>query len=307
MLDQEDLKKINSLYSNFRSDIVAAELVDNGFDENKILLARNDGSTRETDKEIVSINLKQDNKGIDSDLLVINTNRPGIYDSLPEALFHSSIGLGNNSKERIIEFIRKQHKEELFIRKFFSLYEVEIDRVRINISRSEFEYDRPSKHRSFVSVFERMWGIIKQMDSQTAILFIQIIPYIAEIRNRYDKISQAISMIMGYDISLKIQIRKVVIDTKLPRLGIMKLGINSVLKGEACERYALIKIDTPQNAIKDLLPQRSKRKIVESLLEVFLPANISYEIVINPKKEAYTSRLGEKYTPCILGVNAKLM
>ena len=307
MMFEKDIQNINTLHSNFRSDVIAAVLADNGFDEDNILLLRNEGTAAETDKEILSVDLKRDYEGNSNDMLVIKTNRSGIYDNLPETLFHLGIGLKNYNKENVIETIRKQHKEEVLIRKFFSLYEAEIDRTRINISRTELEYDRPGKHRSLVEVFGRFWPVIKQMDSQTAILFTQTIPYITEIRNSYNKIAQAVSMITGYDISIKVCKRKIKIQTKPPRLGVMKLGINSVLKGETWEKSAMVEINLPQNRITDMLPQMPKRRIIEVLLETFIPADISYEIALCPEARAYTNKLGDKNKPCVLGVNARLM
>ena len=306
MLKQKDIENISIFSNNFRGDVIAAGLVDNGIDQDTILLLRNDGSTLETDKEIISIDLKQDYEDNENKMLVIKTNRPGIYDNLPEILFHSGVGIKNYNKDNVIEAIRKQHKEEVAIRKFFSLYETEVDRARIGISKTEFEYDRPGKHRSSVDIFGRFWPIIKSMDSQTAILFTKTIPYIAEIRNRYNKIAQAISMIMGYDISIKTGTRKIPFKTKSPRLGVMKLGVNSTLKGYALEKYAVVGIKVSKRAIKDLLPHEHKRKIVEILLDIFMPANISYEIALYPKEETYTSRLGNKELHCVLGINARL-
>ncbi|NDV64662.1 hypothetical protein [Bacteroides sp. 224] len=309
MLNEKDIQNINSLYSDFRSHIIVAGLVDNGFDEDDILLMRNDGAARETDKEIVSVRLKDsdDDGEKKKKILVLKTNRPGIYDNLPETLFHSGIGLKNYNKENVLDTVKRQQEEERLIRKFFSLYEAEIDRAKVEIGRTELEYDRTGKHRSFVEAFSRFWTVIKDMDSQTATLFTLTIPHISEIRNRYDKTAQAISMIMGYDVSIQCGIRKIHIGTKSPKLGIMKLGVNSVLRKDIKEKYAEVKINVPEKSVRDLLPQTSGRKIVEILLETFIPANVSCEISLCPTKEAFTSRIGNKNNPCILGVNAKLM
>lgn len=306
MIDQIEIENINTLHSNFRSDLIAAMLIDNGLKEEAVLLLRNGGTTSETDKEIVSVGLKRDYEGNNNDMLVIKTNRLSLYDNLPETLFHSSEGVKNYNKANVIETIRKQNKEEVLIRKFFSLYEAELDRTKINISRTELEYYRPAKHRSFVEVFGRFWPVIKQMDSQTAILFAQTIPYINEIRNSYSQTAQAISMIMGYKVSIHLNNQKTEIKTKAPRLNRMKLGINAILKGKIDEKVALVKVGAPQSAISDLLPLAPKRKIIEILLDIFMPANTSYSIRLCPEKDAYTSQLNNKENLCILGVNASL-
>jgi len=295
-------EEINDLYTNFRGEVIAAGAVDNGFDRDRVLLKRREGKSRETDKEIADIEYKEDYEGDGSNILLIKTNRRGMYDNLPEALFHSGLGLKHYNKENLLETIRRQDKEEFYVRRFFSLYETEIDRSRIEISRIEFEYDRPNRHRTYVNTLGQFWSVIYQMDTRAAILFSRTIPYIAEIRNRYANISQALSLIMGYSINIKPFRREIKVKMDTPRMGMMKLGINSTLKGKQYEKYASVEINMPADAIKDLLPQARKRKIIEALLEFFMPEDIKTEIKLRPAPTVYTYKLGDS----ILGVNARL-
>ncbi len=86
----------------------------------------------------------------------------------------------------------------------------------------------------------------------------------------------------------------------------MKLGINAVLKGKIEENVAIVQVLVPPNAIHGLLPLGSKRKIIERLLDIFLPATVSYELSLRPEEYIYTNQFGNKENPCVLGVNARL-
>jgi len=50
----------------------------------------------------------------------------------------------------------------------------------------------------------------------------------------------------------------------------------------------------------------SHRKIIESLLDIFLPSDVTPEIKLLPDSKAYTHKIGDKEIPCVLGVNARL-
>ena len=306
MFSKNEIKKANELYTNFRSDVVAAGLVDNGFDEDNILISRRDSKARITDKEIIDIDNELAYLWDSDDVINIKTNRRGIYDNLPEAIFHSGLGAENYNHDRIMEALRKQHEEEVAARKFFSLYEAEIDRTRINISLSELEYDKIGKHRTYVDALGQFWPVIRSMDAQTSILFSRTLPYLSEIRNRYEQIAQAISFIIGYSVVIQLHKREIKCTMKIFRLKSIKLGSNATLKGQLTENYAVVEIYAPSKTISDLLPHAPKRAIIDSLLEIFMPVGIPYEIKVRPLQEECDNKIDNKLHLCILGVNAKL-
>lgn len=306
MFESAHIEEINALDTNFRSDVIAAGLVDGGFEADKIVVLRRDGSARETDKEVVSIRYKQDWEGNGSDVMLVLTNRMGIYDMLPEGMFHNPSSLKDASKEAVVHSFRQQSKEEFFIRRFFSPYEAEVESTRIDVQLTEYRYDRPDRHRAMVDTMSRLWPIIDRMDSLTATLFLRTVPYIADIRGNYTQTSQALAMITGYEVGIEEKISVETPKAKYTRLNVMKLGVNAVLKGQIPVRYAQVNITPPREALSDVLPGQSGYDVLAALLDTFMPNDIDYKICIKPHEEDYTSRLGDKTNPCILGVNARL-
>ncbi len=299
--DKKDTEGINGLYTDFRSDVVAATVVDNGFDADNVIVLRRRGSERQTDKEVDSVEYKPDYEGNGNDVLLIKTNRRGIYDNLPEGLFHTPSSLRNRSKEKIISNIRSQHRDEFYIRRFFSLYEAEVEHSRIDIRLTELRYDRPARHRARVDTLGHFWPVIGRMDSLTAILFVRTIPSISEIRNSYTQIARALGTILGYPIRIVIENRAVRADMNFPRLGTMRLGVDSVLKGAQNRPHARVIIQAPREAINGLVPSGKTRDVVETLLGIYLPDEVTPVVEIRPEMVVYTSRFGGR-----LGVNTKL-
>lgn len=305
MVEVGDIQHVNKLESNFRSDVVAAGMVDVGIDADKIVILRRQGNARQTDKEIHSIEYKRDFEGNKRDAWIIKTNRQGIYDNLPEGLFHDFTGLNDNSKESIIHSFRLQSIQERWIRRFFSLYEVELDRTRIDIQLEEYRYDRPDKNRAFVDTLSPFWPVIKEMDARTAKLFIHTIPLISEIRGSYSKISEALSFITGYSVRIESCIFHMP-QTHSVRLGDMRLGSNSVLKGTSDVTFLKVIVTPDKDSIIDLVEGKTKYNILKVLLDIFMPVNMDNQLVIAPQKQDCTSKLGDKTNPCILGINGKL-
>lgn len=307
MFDKKDLEHINNLTTNFRSDVIAAAVVDNGLDADKVVILRRQGEARMTDKEIINIEYKQDYENHSQDVLQIRTNRQGIYDHLPEGVFHDCHGLKDNSPELIIHTIRHQHKQEFFIRRFFSLFEAETERARIDIQLTEFRYDRPDKHRTFVDTMSPLWPVIRQMDSRTAMLFISMVPYIDEIRTSYPLIAQALSVITGHRVRIEKQSAMRASGLTFPRLGSIRLGVNAILKGDVRHTCAKVMATPCRENLKELLPGRKHYTILVALLRIFMPCPTDYELHIVPAAEDYTARPVDKNCPCILGVNARLV
>ncbi len=301
MFDKKDTERINGLYTDFLSDVIAAAVVDNGFDADRVIVKRRSGSERQTDKEVDSVEYKPDYEGNGDDILLIKTNRRGIYDNLPEGLFHTPSSLRDRSKENIINTFRRQNRDEFFVRRFFSLYEAEVERSRLDIRLTELRYDRPAKHRAWVDTLARLWPVISRMDSLTAVLFVRTIPHIAEIRNSYAKTSEALTMILGYPVRIERENKPVWSDMKFPRLGAMCLGVNSVLKGARVHAFSRVIIQAPEKAIDGLVPSGDTRGVVETLLDIYMPDVVNLGVEIRPESAARTSRMGGR-----LGVNMKL-
>ncbi|GEM_PF-6976434 len=306
MIDREDLEYINTLGSDLRSDVVVAGMVDNGIDPERIVVLRRQSGARKTDKEIVEVEMRQDYEGNGKDVLLLRTNRRGIYDNLPEGLFHDTAGQKNNSRERVLENLREQQKKEFYIRRFFSLYETEVERTRVDLQLTELYYDRPGRHRTFADTLAQLWPVIRQMDLCTAMLFVRTIPHVSDIRNRQAEVAAALSRITGYGIHIRWADSRDIPQVKYPRLGAMRLGVNTLLKGVFQDRYLRVSVTPQRQHLKELLPGGERRRILEELLRLFLPHSADFRVVIVPRKEDRTCRPSNPKLPCMLGVNSTL-
>ena len=128
---QEHLQHVNTLDTDFLAEVIIAALIEQGVEYSDIQIVRTGESRACIDKDIESAELlyKPDNEM--SDYLRVYVNRQGVYDILPEGLFFDGRQLPVDDIETMVQRIRENRSKEKNIRKFFSLYENEIDQTKV--------------------------------------------------------------------------------------------------------------------------------------------------------------------------------
>lgn len=223
---------VNSIESDYKSEVIAANLVMQGYDPNRIFLIRKGAMRRGFAKDIEHIDLQFSEHDL-RDYLNVYTNREGIYDILPEGLFHKPINKSKSKqKEDILDEIKHHRQEEFFARKFFQLFEVEADRALTDTYLWELGFDKKISNKNFTNIFLPYWPILKYFDSRQAIIFIYVISILHKVRNNHSEVEDIISIIL--DVPVKIS------PTKIPhkdvdpgsyksQIGVAGLGVDFVL------------------------------------------------------------------------------
>lgn len=301
-------KHANTLQTDFRAEVIAANLVEQGYDWSKILLSREGAAKRLYAKDIEEIQLQFSQYEL-SDYLLIKTNKEGIYDILPEGLFHQNIKTRHTKdKEDILEEIRIHREEEFFARKFFQLFEIELDQVLVDISLFETKYDRRISHPNYIKIFFQYWPILKLLDREQAILFLHTIPIIHKIRNNFSDMEESLSLILD----VPVQIRQIKLINKKAessfesRLNIHKLGVDFVLGKTFDDGFYDIKIIVGPIAAKKMpffLETSLGDRLIDMLCSLFFPCDcfIVKEFKLLPEDSEFVLSCNEKIT--YLGIN----
>jgi len=140
---------IKANISDIRAEVIMADLADRGMDADKMLVACKGLFRRNYEKDVANVHFDQV-----VDYLVFQLSRDGLYDLLPEGLFHemciyNSLG----SEERRNQFAR-QKQEEANARKFFLPYENEFIHQRVRIEQ-EIIHLHKDPLGAFKSLFSR--------------------------------------------------------------------------------------------------------------------------------------------------------
>lgn len=303
----------NSIETNFKAEVFAALLIEAGFDLEQIVMVRDGNSRSNISKDIDSVEQRSSVTGSETSYIQIKTNRRSIYDSLPEGLFHTSVFPDKvKDKERILEEIKQHRNEEFFIRRFFRLFENEVDRDAIQSQLIELRYDKKNRYRAYTDIFAAYWPIITAMPTHNALLFVQIIPHIHLIRNNMKDLSSALSLLLDAPVHVTLQTKKQRIKAEKPnRLGNMTLGINSVNVGKFYDGEKDVHIhigDIPACDVERFLPGNNFHRILMTLADIFLGADKIFDIsvsVIPAQRKACLKSTINAY-PCYLGINTYL-
>ena len=298
----------NEADTDYKAEVVAASLIEQGFDPERITIIRDGIFRRSISTEVEKVYLKYSNYDL-VDFLHIHTNKEGIYDMLPQGLFHQPINRYAN-KESIVDEIKIHRNEEFFARKFFHLFELIADRTLTNAYLFEVRYDRKTSNSEFTDLFTQYWPVLELLTLKQGVFFMHIIPLLHRIRTHYKNMEQALSCILEIPVKItKIKLPAKKTDKWFESTVGNRMGIDFVLGKEFDDGIYDLKLTVgPISAetMKSYLETAKGHKILESLCDVFLPAHafVTKEFIIDPKDSKFI--LSSDTHSTYLGVNSFL-
>lgn len=303
---ESSVKQANDLFTDIRTEVVAASLIEQGYDPNRILITREGASRRNWNKDIEDLYLEFSQFDL-KDYLHIRSNRASIYDILPEGIFHRTTqNKLTRDKEDIIEEIKLHRKEEFFARRFFQLFEVEIDTQTTKSYVHEAKYDKKISNAEFTNIFLSYWPIIRLLKRDQTIFFLHTIPLISKIRNQFEETAEAMSLILDAPIkieSIKTQHKDEGNEVN-SKLGSNYLGIDWVLGDSFDDGICDIKITLGPisgEEMRNYLGNANGAKVFDYLCRLLLPGNTfvikdyiiaQQEAIFRLSDESHTSYLG---------------
>lgn len=302
---------INTLDTDFRAEVVVAGLLKAEQDEDRIVIVRQRGNMRDVSKDVS----KTEYVYSDYDLLeylYIYTNRLGIYDSLPEGIFHQPENSRRlRSTEDVVREIRSQREEEKLARRFFRPFEMAIDQLLVDAQLYEQKFDKAHVYGNLCNILKEQWHILRYMNLRQGILFLRIVPLIAEVLQDYEKMSAVMSIILNCPVCIK-EGRKsdnVLPDREKDGLGKFKLGVNFVLgKIVESDNPDLNIVIGPINTIemKSFRSNGNNKQILKRLIDMIIPFDRNKNIEYRLSKTDTKFRLSGKGHATYLGINTRL-
>ncbi len=291
MINARLIKELNSrknnLYTDFRAEVVAADLIKRGVDPLKIFIVPNGVIGKSSAKDVEIIRLQRSIYA-SSEYIYIIVNRAGIYDTLPEGLFHEQYSY---NKADIKSTVKKTRLEEKKARTFFLPFEIIVNRYKINIAYNE-DVGLQENLRPIIDQFAINWPIFKLLDQRQSVLFLYAIPILHRIRNNYDNVSSFLSFLLGVPVTVVLK-SKIILRRVYPELALSesRLGVSSVLGGTLAETIYKVHVGIGPIEEKnlDLFVAKSKNDILlDELFQWIFDCQISIEkelVAINKSKQ----------------------
>ncbi|MCL1942211.1 MAG: type VI secretion system baseplate subunit TssG [Candidatus Azobacteroides sp.] len=302
---------INTPDTDFRAELVVAGLIECGADAGKILIVRERGDKRNVSKDISRIESGYSDYDL-TEYLYIYTNRPGIYDSLPEGIFHLPDNAGKQrTKEDIIREIRDHRDEEFFARRYFRPFEIVLDQVLTDARMYEQKFDKACFYGNLRDIFINRWNILRYLSLKQALLFIRVIPVMAEVSQSPELMSKVMEIILDCPVQIsegKKTKKKLPDEKKIP-LGTWKLGINSILGDSVSgDNTDLVISIGPLSTEKMKLFESNavNRLILNELIDLVIPFDRNVSVKYKLSDADIKFRLSDKTRKAYLGINTGL-
>lgn len=225
----------NTLDTDFKSEVIVASLIEQGCDPELIRIFRDGMDRRAISKDIEKVDQKYNSDDF-KQYIHIHVNREGIYDMLPEGIFHRSTYKRSNKDiqtdvEKAIDEIKIHREQEFLARRFFQLYEQVIDNTLTDIYQTEIRYDRTTSNREFTDLFIQYWPVLKRLEHRQAVAFMYVIPLLSKIRLNLDEVGESLSFILDLPVKIeKIKLQAKKADRQFEsHMGKVNLGVDLVL------------------------------------------------------------------------------
>lgn len=296
----------NNLHTDYKAEVLANNLMKYYDEVEHVFLKRLGSNNRSFNKDIESVTSQVYELGEFG--VTIGTYREGIYDYLPEGIFHPpSLGIHHNKIDEVVSQIQKQKKIESHARKFFQPFELESYYLELNALILENEYDITGDSNLLLETVNDLWPLLKNLDENNARIFIYLLPFFHSVRANRRWFEKCLSAFLQIPVEISFvpnrinDIDEVSSDLVLSKF---KLGISTILSGSHMdgERNWVIQYGPiPYDDLSNYIPNSNLRKLLDVLYDYCLPVTVKVKeyFVVNKKENSFllnkntdASRLG---------------
>ncbi len=286
----------NKLQTDFKAEAVAVNLLKYHRAVSNIFIERVGVNDRAYLKDIKSITSSY--LGFDEEVFTIESYREGIYDYLPEGLFHPpSLGASRKNVDTVVREIRRQKRVEEDARKFFRPFELEVFFTEISSLLKESEFDITSNTDALLETVSELWPLITMLDKQNAYIFMHILPFFHQIRGSkkwFERCMTAflqVPVVVTFSPNIIDEIEK---NDDSMLLGNSRLGVTYIPSGKHMDgqRNWVVNIGPiPYEDMEKYIPGSPFRKVLQALYDYFLPVTVDVEENFVTEKVKYSFSL----------------
>jgi len=285
------------LDKDFKAEVIAAEMVENGIEPDRLLILFLGALKRPYSKDISSIE-EELNDYDHKEYTLIKSPREGIYDMLPEGLFHHPTAHKSARTEKeIIKTIKQHRLEEQQARKFFLPFETTINHLRMQMAMYENRLDKRSHYDELVKIFSEHWEIFRYLDARQANIFLHLIPIMHDIRDEHPVIETVLEMmfLLPVEVTLRSQLPLHPEEPLYSKMGESELGVDLTTGNEIYvegEDELLVSIGPLSNEMfKSFMPGGNNHKILQLMCDYLLPVHLDLVTEFKLEEKARTTRL----------------
>lgn len=304
----------NDLNTDFKAITKAAELIENGdFEPDQLSVLPTGGRQSAYAKDVGDYSFYY-SESKRKDCLVIELNREGFYDMLPEGLFHQPpTGSSGFSEQEMIEDVQVRRAEEKDARKFFMPFEAELNHLRTILELYENRLDKRTTYNDLTRIFGAEWKEFELLDNEQSIIWMHLLPLISEKRNDLDFLGQLLSLLFKVPVQAALSeksMKLAPIEEKMQfKLGSGSLGIDSIIGNSflSDEEEVIISIGPADtDKLIRFMPGTPSAYIIDLAVSYLLPVENEVSIKLVANTENRVGALGAGSNNSFLGFTVYL-
>lgn len=288
-----------------------ANLIESGI-ENPFYLHPKGIFNRNFRKDILDQRIEIDDEG-DIFGIHLDISREGLFDMLPEGLFHrTEIRDPFKRVNDMVDEYKRHQKEEADARKFFSPLEQAFYRLRLLVEIKEREALKGFSDVSQQKVIREKLGVFQEaLTPVQLMILLYLLPISYRIVGDFETTSKCFEAILGEQVQIfyaqpeKNQGEK----TNEIGLGETSLGVNFVVGSTFFDFIPSIEIvigPIPSKKVVDYLENGASDKIVSMLCDYFIPVELKVNTKIEIEQEDQLFDLSEEKNLSRLGFTSTI-
>ena len=220
---------------------------------------------------------------------VIDSNRSGIYDHLPEQLFHLPSSASLNTVKKKVDEIRLQREKEQKSRLFFLPLEQEFFLNRVSLAKLEQCAWELGPDSGLLEELKAFWQTPSSLDEAVFVQLLPFLPLVSENRGNLDKAAEIMSVALRLPVEIQIIYGLKYHYESNVNMGDVLLGADTALGGDL-ETYLpqiQVSIEVPDPAALDqYLHNKAFDTVVTWLLGWFIPVEYDFTVSLQLPAEA---------------------
>ena len=303
------IKLINNYPSDIKAEVLVADLMEQGFNESDLLIYFNSAFKRSYSKDI----LKAVKTRLSDyhEILAIYLARDGLYDMLPEGLFHVSSDAALTSGKGMASDSKKETRIEEETRKFFQPFENEFFYQRVQLELQERSILTKLNDNTLEDFFLNFWKIDQSLPKELIVKLSAMLPFTKEIVGNFKMTAGCLGAILDEEVTYKIEYttrpgtEKInVSDDRGSSLGEARVGVNLVTGGESFESCKTIRFligPLRKTSVNPYLKNGSIARFIECFCGYFVPMEMIIEYDVIMPEELHRFILGSEAGEGALG------
>ena len=300
-------KLLNHLPLDIRVEIVAADLIEQGIDADRIIFRPVSLFKRRFSKDLASAKVVENNEEHE---LHIDVTRDSIYDTLPEGLFHQpKPKTAYKKKSDMVVNVKTLRMEEENARKFFQPMENELYHLRAAVERVERRVFFDLEHSENNELLINFWNLGPYRRFSSLPILVRLMPIMYRLSGNLDYIKTCYELLLRVPVSIEVKHSYDTQHTEMTgwQLGRDVLGFETICSDRLTNELPTYMLTLgPLNAqnIADYLPGGKILPFLNLLNSYFLAAGYVIDLTIVPQEKDCTLDLSREILH--LGINTTL-